>query len=65
MTECEVCGKPATVVCAGLDVPMLAFCARHGAEHARECDDYLHGRAHVHDRRTGVTYWARPVPKAG
>ena len=41
--RCEGCGKPATCVCSGLDVPMLYFCAPCGRRHELDnvCDGTL------------------------
>lgn len=38
MMRCEVCEKPATHVCSGLDVPELGFCRRHAVAHRKDCD---------------------------
>ncbi len=47
--RCEICEKAegATWVCAGLDVPMLYFCEKHGREHEAECPDVKNGRSRL------------------
>jgi hypothetical protein len=41
------CGAYATHCCAGLDVPMLHFCARCIVLHAAHCDAVKDGTAQV------------------
>ncbi len=45
--DCEACGKPATHVCSGLDVPELAYCAAHAEVHGDLCEDVRDGRASI------------------
>jgi hypothetical protein len=47
MTRCEVCGRPATHTCSGLDVPRLWFCAEHADEHQRICPYIYDKRAQM------------------
>lgn len=42
---CEVCLKPATQVCSGLDVAPWRFCDVHMSEHIPCCEDLKNGRA--------------------
>ncbi len=45
--RCEVCLKPATHVCSGLDVPALAFCEECVVEHEHDCGDIKEGRSWI------------------
>jgi len=55
--KCEVCQRPATACCSGLDVPALYFCAVHAEDHKRICSDVRDGGARivmiVKERRDG------------
>jgi hypothetical protein len=46
-TKCEGCGKPATNVCSGLEVPMLPFCQACARLHQAQCPDIRDGRAQM------------------
>jgi len=35
------------VRCAGLDVPELEFCAKHGREHEKICPDIKEGKSQL------------------
>lgn len=43
--KCEICAAPVTRICSGLDVPLLGFCTKHGAEHEANCPDVRAERA--------------------
>jgi len=57
MTErCEICeSTDITHRCAGLDVPQLAFCAEHAAEHAPVCPEIQAGRSWMNEIRSAVS----------
>lgn len=44
---CEVCERPATHTCGGLNVPTLHFCGPCAEAHARECPHIRKGEARM------------------
>lgn len=48
MTRCECCHEPATVHCAGTDVPPLWFCDDCGKWHEETCPEIRDGNSWMH-----------------